>query len=540
MAIQRNGNGNGNGNGKTNGNGNGNGKTNGNGNGQRVATLAVGGANGLQDSASSQGQQITRTEVFDQPVVLQQTSLWSRAIVWGIMGITATAILWASLAQIDEAVPAAGQFKPESQVQPVQAPVGGVVDKIMVKDGQRVKQGDVLIRMDTTAAEAQRKSHEQVLASLDRQNRFYRSQLGGASAPGAAAAGVSVPPEILALTTNRAALIDEIRLFEAQLTGDPSAPGLSVSQRVRIQAGLRESSTRSSAAQFEVSQAQQQMGQAQSQLVAAEKNLEIDQSIYERLSTLSREGGFAQIQVDRQEQQLLESRKEVVRLTQEISRLQYAVAGANEKLQNTMAVTDTDVLGKIAENEKQLAAIDTQLNKAIVDNEAQISDLKNQLSQAMVTLKYQELRAPVDGVVFDLKAKGAGFVSTNTEPIMQIVPGNGLVAEVYITNKDIGFVKEGMIVDVRVDSFPFSEFGDIKGEVVRIGSDALPPDQEHPYYRFPTKIKLDKQFIANSGQEIQIQSGMSVSANIKIRKRSVMTIITDQFTRKVDSFQNVR
>jgi hemolysin D len=223
-----------------------------------------------------------------------------------------------------------------------------------------------------------------------------------------------------------------------------------------------------------------------------------------------------------------------------MSRLQYAISGANEKLQNTMAVTDTDVLSKIAENEKQLASIDTQLNKAIVDNESQIADLKNQLSQAMVTLKYQELRAPVDGVVFDLKAKGTGFVATNSEPILQIVPGNGLVAEVYITNKDIGFVREGMMVDVRVDSFPFSEFGDIKGQVVRIGSDALPPDQEHPYYRFPTKIKLDSQYIATGGQEIQIQSGMSVSANIKIRKRSVMTIITDQFTRKVDSFQNVR
>jgi hemolysin D len=512
------------------GNGNGNGSYNGNGKGR----VALGARPVNADNANGQ---LTRTEVFDQPVILQQTSGWSRAIVWGLMVTTSLAFAWAWVAQIDEAVPAPGQFKPESQVQPVQAPVGGVVEQILVKDGQRVKKGDVLIKMDTTAAEAQRKAHEQVIASLQKQNNFYRSQLGGAAPT---AIGVNVPPEILALTSNRAALIDEIRLFEAQLTGNASAPGLSVSQRIRIQAGLRESSTRSSAAQFEVAQLQQQLSQAESQLSAAQKNLSIDESIYDRLSTLSREGGFAQIQVDRQEQQLLESRKEVDRLIQEISRLQYAIAGAGEKLQNTMAVTDTDVLGRIAENEKQLAAIDTQLNKAIVDNESQIADLKNQLSQAMVTLKYQELRAPVDGVVFDLKAKGTGFVATNSEPILQIVPGNGLVAEVYITNKDIGFVRQGMDVDVRVDSFPFSEFGDIKGTVVRIGSDALPPDQEHPYYRFPTLIKLDQQYIETDGQEIQIQSGMSVSSNIKIRKRSVMSIITDQFTRKVDSFQNVR
>ena len=524
---------------KQNGNGNGAGKTNGNGNGKTNTSglaLAVDRSGKVQAGASDAGQ-ITRTEVFDQPVVLQQTSLWSRAIVWGIVGVTSFMIIWASLAKIDEAVPAPGQLKPQGSVQPVQAPVGGVVEEILVKDGQRVKRGDVLIRMDTTAADAERRSSEQVLASLERQNQFYRSQLGGINAP---AVGVNVPPEILALTTNRAALIDETRLYEAQLGGDSTASGLSAAQRVRIQAGLRESGTRSSAAQFEVAQLQQHLSQAKSQLVAAQKNLTIDENIYGRLKELSIQGGIGTLQVDRQEQQLLESRKEVDRLTQEMVRLQYAIAGASEKMQNTMAVTDTDVLGKIAENQKQLASIDTQLNKAIVDNDAQISELKNKLSQTMVTLKYQELRAPVDGVVFDMKAKGTGFVATTSEPIVQIVPGNGLVAEVYVTNADVGFVRKGMIVDVRVDSFPFSEFGDIKGEVLQIGSDALPPDPEHNFYRFPIKIKLDKQYIETAGQQIQVQSGMSVSANIKIRTRTVMTIITDQFTRKVDSFQNVR
>jgi hemolysin D len=523
---------------KQNGNGNGAGKTNGNGNGKTNSGLAIATdrSSKVQAGVSDAGQ-ITRTEVFDQPVVLQQTSLWSRAIVWGIVGVTSFVIIWASFAKIDEAVPAPGQLKPQGSVQPVQAPVGGVVEEILVKDGQRVKRGDVLIRMDTTAAKAEQKSNQQVLASLERQNQFYRSQLGGINAP---AVGVNVPPEVLALTTNRAALIDENRLYAAQLGGDSTAAGLSVAQRVRIQAGLRESGTRSSAAQFEVAQLQQQLSQAKSQLVAAQKNLSIDENIYGRLKELAAQGGIGTLQVDRQEQQLLESRKEVDRLTQEMARLDYAIAGANEKMQNTMAVTDTDVLGKIAENQKQLASIDTQLNKAIVDNDAQISELKNKLSQAMVTLKYQELRAPVDGVVFDMKAKGTGFVATTSEPIVQIVPGDGLVAEVYVTNADVGFVRKGMIVDVRVDSFPFSEFGDIKGEVLQIGSDALPPDQEHHFYRFPIKIKLDKQYIETAGQQIQIQSGMSVSANIKIRKRTVMTIITDQFTRKVDSFQNVR
>jgi multidrug efflux pump subunit AcrA (membrane-fusion protein) len=176
----------------------------------------------------------------------------------------------------------------------------------------------------------------------------------------------------------------------------------------------------------------------------------------------------------------------------------------------------------------------------ILDNETQIAEAENRLSQAQLTLRYQELRAPVDGVVFDLQAKGRGFVANSTEPILKIVPGNALVAEVYITNKDIGFVSEGMPVDVRVDSFPFSEFGDIKGTLVNVGSDALPPDQIYNFYRFPAKVEIDRQAIEVRGNEIPLQSGMSVSANIITRKRTVLSIFTDFFTRKTDSLKNVR
>ncbi|MFM7426053.1 MAG: HlyD family efflux transporter periplasmic adaptor subunit, partial [Elainella sp.] len=138
------------------------------------------------------------------------------------------------------------------------------------------------------------------------------------------------------------------------------------------------------------------------------------------------------------------------------------------------------------------------------------------------------------------QAKGPGYVANSNEPVLKIVPGAGLVAKVYITNQDIGFVSEGMPADVRIDTFPFSEFGDVKGTIVNIGSDALPPDQEYQFPRFPARIELDRQALAVRGSEIPLQSGMSVSANIITRKRTVMSIFLDQFTRKTDSLKNVR
>jgi HlyD family secretion protein len=124
---------------------------------------------------------------------------------------------------------------------------------------------------------------------------------------------------------------------------------------------------------------------------------------------------------------------------------------------------------------------------------------------------------------------------------MQIVPQESLTAEVFVTNKDIGFVRKNMKVDVRIDSFPFSEFGDIKGEVFEIGSDALPPDQDHQFYRFPVRVHLDKQTLSVPGREIPLQSGMSISANIKVREeRTVMSLFTELFTKQTESLKEVR
>lgn len=484
---------------------------------------------------------LVRAEAFDQPVILQQTSLWSRAILWGIVGFASIGLIWAAVAKIEEAVPATGQLQPQGQVQPIQAPVGGVVQEIYVEDGQRVKKGDLLMRFDPTAAEAEQKSLEQVRSLLERQNQFLRSRINGAANSNQAQGQeLELSPEILALTANRASLIEEVNLYRAQLSGDVNAANLTAEQRARLQDGLAESQSREAAARLEVSQLQEQLNQVRTQLDTAQTSLAIDEQVLADLRPLLEEGGIQRLQVTRQEQQVLESRSEVERLTQEEQRLQYAIAQAQEQLQNTVSLSSTELREKIADNEQQIASIDSQLNQRILDNETRIAEINSQLSQAELTLRYQELRAPVDGIVFDLQAKGPGFVANTSEPILKVVPNNALIAEVFVTNKDIGFISEGMPVDIRIDTFPFSEFGDIEGTIVNIGSDALPPDEIHQYYRFPVKVEMNNQFLQVDGREIPLQSGMAITANVITRDRTVMSIFTDQFTRQVDNLRTVR
>ncbi|MEQ8753027.1 MAG: HlyD family efflux transporter periplasmic adaptor subunit [Coleofasciculus sp. G1-WW12-02] len=475
---------------------------------------------------------------FDQPVILQQSPLWPRMIVVAIIGVTALSVGWACVAQIEEAIPAQGKLEPKAAVKEVQAPQGGVVGVVDIEEGDRVEKGDTLLTFDQTAAQAQFKSLQQIRAALIQENQFYQAQMTGkAVAIDPENLPEKLPPQIASLTKNRAALVEEKNYYQAQLTGDPT--GLTLAQRQRLQASQNEYNSRVAAADLEVEQLDRQLTQTQIQLADAVQVLALNREITDRLENLWQEGAFGELQYLRQKQDTESSAAEVERLKKEQERLDKAIEQAQERKQNTMALSEEELRTVIAQNEQRIAEIDSQLTKIIVENQKRLQEIESQLSQTQLTLTYQKLQAPESGKVFDLKAH-TGFVANTSEPVVKIVPDDTLVAKVYITNKDIGFVNEGMPVDVRVDSFPYSEFGDVKGELVQIGSDALPPNEVYPFYRFPAEIRMDRQTILINGKEIPLQSGMSVSTNIRVRKRPVISIFSDLFMRKIDSVKTVR
>jgi len=484
---------------------------------------------------------MTTQPQFDQPVILRRSPVFSRAIVWGLVGVTTFAVLWANLAPIDEAVSATGKLEPQGAVREIQLPLNGVVKEVHVKDGKRVKKGDLLITLDRESVEAQKESLQKIQAALRAESAFYRSEMG--ELPDTPQAGTFKPSlELATLTRNRATLISENRLYRALLAGDSSGSGLTPDQQSRLQSTLEEQRSRKMTAQLEANQLERQLQQIISQLASAKETLKINQGIFQNLKEVDQAGGIPKVQYLRQQQEVINSQSRVEQLLEEQNRIKLAIAQAREKLQNTVALSKQDLLTKLADNDKRLAEIDSQLKKAIVENDKKLAEINSQLKQAEQTLKYQELRAPADGLVFDLKAKGAGFVANPNSPeaVLKVVPVEALVVEAFIPNKDIGFVKPDADVDVRIDAFPFSEFGDIKGKVVSIGSDALPPTQIRPFYSFPAKIKLDGQSLKIRDRDVPLQSGMSVSVNIKVRKRTVMSIFTDGFMRQVDSFKSVR
>jgi len=421
---------------------------------------------------------------FDQPVVLRQTGLWSHVILWSLVASAAGLITWAAYAPLEQAVQAQGDLEPAGHVKEVRVPLTGVVRNVYVKEGQRVEKGQVLFTLDPRVNQAELEASRRVRDTLLAENRI-----------------------------NRALLHGTLQVSE-----------LSPEQQATLSESHREFASRVRAAKERIRQLQDQLRQNDILLASNQEVLALNQELLKDLKSLVEEGGLARVQYVRLQQEVLRQEGEVKRLQEEKPRLESGIRQATEEMNNTIATTRRDLLLRINENERR------------------ISELTRQLEQAEVARQYQEVRAPETGIIFELQAHTPGFVANvnDTRPIVKIVPTNYLVAEVFITNRDIGFVEPGMEADVRIDSFPFSEFGDVKGKLVRIGSDALPPDQTYNFFRFPARIELSSQTMRVKDRVVPLQSGMSVTANIRTRNRTVLSIFTDLFTRQTESLRYVR
>jgi HlyD family secretion protein len=358
------------------------------------------------------------------------------------MGTTAFAIGWLALAQTEEIVVAPGKLEPIGAVKEVQMPIGGIAEQILVKEGDEVKAGQILIRLD---AEASRQK--------------------------------------------------QLSLFQTEK--------------------LKQEELRTKRQQLLLKQLEQQryLEMNAKEVEKLNNTLALDKEILRRLGSLEKEGAAGELQYLQQRNKVAEGEGQLNQTR--VDRLRQG------------AILDQAI---------------QQLRGEIAAIESQLAELDSQLTEARVTLRYQELRSPVNGVVFDLKPKGPGFTAQGAETIMKIVPYDKLEARVEIASKDIGFVSTGMPVDVSIDSFPATDFGVLQGTVRRVGSDALPPDQlkQREEYRFPASIKLaSQQLKLKSGRKLPLQVGMSLTANIKLRKVSYLQLLLGSFRDKADSLRRI-
>jgi hemolysin D len=533
------------------------------------------------------------TRKFEQTVILRRSPKWSRAMIWGLIGVTTFSLIWAYVAKIEQVIPAQGIIQPTDKLQEIQVPTNGVVQEVKVEEGQRVEKGDVLMVLDSTTSKAQVDSLSQVRKSLTQENKFYRSLMAGdinSKNIDQAIATSDIPLEIANLTRNRTELTEENELFNALLGSSDGS--LNPEQQVRLETSQADVQERTVAARLEVEQLEKQLEQNriqlednraqlatskqnlaeikqrnQESLKQAKESLQIEQQTLKALLPVFQEGGIAKYQVDqqrqkvndrnaaivdalkegnlerdRQQQEVTTLQAEIQRLLQEEQRLNLDISQARAQLSNTTTLSKKDLLDQNAENRKRLAEIDSQLNKTIVENDKAIAEINSQVSSAEQNLKYQTIVAPVTGDVFDLRAY-PGYVppaGQAAQPVLQIVPTEDLIAEVFITPQDIGFVQKGMNTDVRISTFNYSDYGDIKGKVEFISASALEPEPPYDFFRYVAKINLDQDYLDINGEKKYLQPGMEVQANIRINEnRTVWELFVGKFVGGVEKIKEL-
>ena len=203
-------------------------------------------------------------------------------------------------------------------------------------------------------------------------------------------------------------------------------------------------------------------------------------------------------------------------------------------------------LNTVQELQAQVSTLEAErsrligLTSATLNNiNSQIIVLTSELDSVNEELSFRTINAPSDGTVFDLRASLSSVVNSN-EVLLKIVPDNKLEAKVRILDSDIGFIKVGQPASVSVDSFPSGEFGYITGTLTSFGQDVLPPNRDNPVRYFPATINLNEQSVLSGDNQLNLQSGMGITANIKLRSRPVITILTDIFTRQVEGLKRFR
>jgi HlyD family secretion protein len=475
-------------------------------------------------------------------MVLRQSLLWSRAVLWIIVGTFVSAFIWACFAPLDEVVHATGKLEPRGSVRDLQAPVSGVVEETLVREGDLVKTGQLLVKMDSTTVTAEVRSLEERLQSMQAERAFYTGIFAG---DGSAAAPESIPREIQDLAKNRGALMQENVLLrqlrdgfgdlheaiQAAGQGNGAALGDPVMQKLEelkrlVPEGLESTPDLLKFFSTETTDLTENYLRLRTQLDEAKKIAENRRLSYDAYSRLNESGNLSRVDYLSQQAAYFDAVAKVKDL--------------EDQARNIPTMFRTDINNRIRENSNRINDIDANLTKIRVDSLQQISQVESQLTAAREQLAYHEIRSPSDGVVFETLATKPGSVVGAKDIVLSIIPSGELIAKVDITNRDIGFIVLGMPAEVEVDTFPKREFGYIDGEVYFIGSDALPPDEVKPFYSFPAKISLARQSLRVRNREIPLQSGMSVSVNIKVRNRVVMNLFLDSLIGPVEKMREVR
>jgi len=384
------------------------------------------------------------------------------------------ALIWAYVGQLDIHASSTGRLTLSSRSQLIQAYETSEVVEILVKNGQNVAAGDKLLLLNIVGS-------TQEIGRYQEQRSFQQLELARSKAllNGDLADELIMPDNI-----------DESIIVQAR------AHFISIWQE--HQAMLTKF-----AAELETNKSEQ---------IACQTNLEslqkLKNNIHKRLASsraLAKSNFVSKSELLTKEKEALEVELSISNKQEELKILQSRA--------NILRETRTSY---IAQKHREWH---DNLNKA----ESSLRVAEQELAKAEDHGRLQILRAPLDGVVQQLSVHTVGGIVQSAQVLMVVAPHNApQQAEIDIANKDIGFIRPGQSVTVKIEAFPYSRYGTIKGKVLSLSRDSVKRSEQNPELIFPAQIELEENHIIIGDKPVILTPGMSITAEIKISRRRVI------------------
>jgi len=405
-----------------------------------------------------------------------------RAVLTLLLILLVALMLWAALGKLDIVAVAEGRLVPQSYLKIVQPSESGIVKEILVKEGEEVKAGQVLMRMDTLITDADAKSIEAEYQRKRLTLRRIDAELGN-------------------------------RPFRAE-AGDPPALAREIGAQYRanrsaFEAALSEERSRLVKAKHDLSSAEQ----VKVKLTAVLPHYRDQDKAFEKLA----KDGFAGTIM------ASDKKRERIEKEQELKTQEFLIESTRSSVQ---------------QSEKKLAQIDSDYRRQLYAERNEIQGAADKLSQEIAKQAHKqellELKASQAAIVKDLATHTAGTVVQPGTVLLTLVPKEEtLRAEVWVSNEDIGFVRKGQPVKIKLAAFPFQKYGMVEGTVEHVSADSADNNTSNspnltdksaktPPLVYKALVALKAMHLEMDGERFQLGAGMQASAEILLGRRTVM------------------
>jgi hemolysin D len=428
----------------------------------------------------------------------------ARVVATTIVLFFVFAAIWAFVGKVDVIATAPGHVLPQGKVKVVQPLDTGVVRAIHVQDGDRVREGQVLIELDptTTGADRDRLAHDLIQADLDVSRLTALKPI----AEGRAAAGPFVAPQ--------GAPTDEVAETRANLRAQ--ADGLAA----------------------KLAALDQQIAQKHAEAAETAATLDKLNASIPMLAEKERMRRELQAKGYGTTFALLDAQ-------QALSETQHELGVENQRAEQAKAAG--------ASLDRQRDEAKSQFASTVLGDLAKAQERRNELAQELVKAQSKssdtQLKAPVDGVVEQMVVHTLGGVVTPAQRLLLVVPDSqNLIVEAEISDRDVGFVRPGEVVEIKVETFNFTRYGLLKGRVVRISRDVVTTDDRgvddggvdpsaERRLRAPAyvaRISLDASSLMVDGVRQPLRPGMAVTAEIKTGRRTIINYLLSPIARRTN------